>query len=131
MSPPALFERLRAWWLKRRPRPLDELLSVEFDESAVRVVVLERLETNWNQQFLWQDIERVCFQDAGLMQSDVLFISVQGREKAVVVLMEARGALSFFGALTERGYFPEHVWRRAIGETSGGTHCWPPHENAA
>jgi len=30
--------------------------------------------------------------------------------------------------LTERGDFPEAVWRRALSEAGGATHCWPPLE---
>ncbi len=114
-----------------RPKPLDELLAVEFDDQGARVVVLERLEPNWNQDFSWSDIRRVCFHDAGLYKSDMLFITVAGREKPVVVLIEARGGPALVGELAKRGYFPEKVWRRALGDTSGGTHCWPPEHSDA
>jgi hypothetical protein len=110
---------------------LSELLSVEFDDAGVRVVVIERLDADWNQEFAWHEIERVCFQDAGLTKSDILFITIRGRAKPIVVLTEARGGPALIGALAEKGYFPEQVWRKALGDTSGGTHCWPPHENAA
>jgi hypothetical protein len=109
-----------------RPRTLNELLTVEFDDSEVRVRVLERLEPNWNQTFRWADVRRVCFKDAGLYQSDMLFINVAGRDRPVVVLMEAKGAPAFLDELSRRGQFPEQVWRRALGDTTGGTHCWPP-----
>jgi hypothetical protein len=31
----------------------------------------------------------------------------------------------FLGALCDKGLFPEAVWRKAVGDTSGGKHCWP------
>lgn len=127
----SMFERLGTWWRARRPRPLNELLAVRFDEAGVHVVVLDKLDPEWNQSFLWKDIERVCFKDAGLYASDQILVYLKGREQAAVVLTEARGADDFFGALTAHGYFPEEVWRRAIGETGGALHCWPQRDDRA
>ena len=121
-----ILRRLSAWWTSRRPKPLNELLAVEYDETEVRVRVLERLQPDWNQSFRWSDVVRVCFKDAGLYSSDVILVEVAGRECPVTVLTEARGGDEFFGALTDRGLFPEDVWRKAIRETGGAMHCWPP-----
>lgn len=44
----------------------------------------------------------------------------------VFILTEALGGTEFFGAFTERGYFPEEKWRKAMGTTGGATYCWPP-----
>ena len=126
----SVLARIRSWWDAGRPRPLSELLSVEFDALEIRVRVLARLEENWNQSCEWAKIERVCFRDAGLYSSDELFIEVQGRERPLVVLTEARGGAAFFGALSDRGYFPEAVWRKAMGATGGGTYCWPEKRDA-
>jgi hypothetical protein len=73
----------------------------------------------------------VCFADGGMLSSDLVYVSLNDREKPAVVPTEARGGPAFFGALAERGYFPEHVWRRAVGDTSGGLHCWPPADHWA
>lgn len=117
---------IKAWFLFKRPKPLSELLSVQFDDDKIKMLVLNRLDPALNQDFAWRDISRVCFKDEGLYSSDSIIIYLNGRELPVVVPSEAKGGSEFFGALTERGYFPEEVWRRAIGETSGGVHCWPP-----
>jgi hypothetical protein len=122
-------QSIRTWLLSRRPKPLSELLTVEFDDARVKVRVLEKLDPAWNQEFVWADISRVCFKDEGLYSSDSIIIQLNGREKPVVVPSEAKGGSEFFGALTERGYFPEEVWRRAMGETSEAMHCWPPLES--
>jgi len=120
-------QSIAEWWSRRRPKPLDKLLSVQWDDEQVEVRVLERLAPDWNQSFMWSDVVRVCFKDAGLYASDVLLIEVAGRERPVAVLTEAKGGSAFFGVLADRGLFPEHVWRKAIGETGGATYCWPPH----
>mgnify|MGYP003704657353 CR=1 FL=1 len=106
-------------------KPLSELLAVEFDDQEVRVRVIEKLEPAWNQSFKWSEVERVCFKDEGMSGSDILFISLKGRPQPVAVLTEAKGGSEFFGQLTERGLFPEEVWRKAIAATDGGMHCWP------
>lgn len=117
-------------WLKsRHPKPFDQLLAVEFDETEVRVRVLQRLETGWNQTFEWSNIKRVCFKDGGLWSSDIVYISLINPDVVKTVPTEARGGSQFFGALCDRGLFPEHVWRRAIGDTNGGMHCWPQESN--
>jgi len=119
------WRRAIAWW-KQRSRTLKDLLTVEYDEQEVRVRVIDRLDLHFNQTFRWNDVVRVCFQDGGMYGSDILFIELRGRAKPAIVLTEANGGNAFFGALCDRGIFPEKVWRRALGETSGGQHCWPP-----
>ena len=121
-----MLERLKAWWRSRTSKPLKELLSVEFDESEIRVKVIEKLEPTWNQSFRWASITRVCFKDGGLLSSDLIYVSLSDRQYVAVVPTEARGGNDFFGALCDRGFFPEEVWRRALGDTSRGLHCWPP-----
>ena len=128
-APMSLLQFVQSWWAAHRPKKLDELLAIEFDADEVRVIVLARLEKDWNQSFRWSDVERVCFKDEGLSSSDILFIEIKDKKKPVAVLTEARGSTKFFGALTERGLFPEDVWRKAMGETGGALHCWPPKKN--
>ena len=120
-----MLESLKSWWNSRLRRPLRELLAVEFDDTEVRVRVLADLEPEWNQSFRWCDIKRVCFEAGGLLSPDVVYVSLRDRQKPVVVPTTARGGHEFFGAVCDRGYFPERVWRGAIGDTSGGLHCWP------
>jgi hypothetical protein len=122
--------KLYEWWLSKRSKSYDQLLVVEFDDVEVRVRVLERLGTEWNQSFRWADVVRVCFQDGGLYSSDVILVELKDCEKRVAVLSEAKGGNEFLGVLTQRGLFPEEVWRKAIGETGGAIHCWPP-QNAS
>lgn len=118
--------KLRDWLQSRKRKPLNQLLSISFDEVTVRVVVLAELDAGWNQSFRWSDVERVCFKDEGLYASDLILIQQIGRDKPIVVPTEADGATEFLGALTVRGYFPEQLWKDAVGETNGGLHCWPP-----
>lgn len=120
--------RLRAWWATRKPKQVDELIAVEFDEREVRVLALAPVQSKLDRRFLWSDITRVCFKDEGLYSSDIITIELGASRPPAVVPTESHGGDAFFGALTERGYFPEQVWRRAMGETGGATHCWPPRE---
>ena len=122
----SLFDSARAWWRTRQTRLSDQLL-VEFNESTATVRVLRDLDPQLNQTFAWADIRRVCFVDGGLYSTDLIHIFVEGREGSIVIPIEARGGTDFFGAVCERGLFPESVWRKTIADTSGGTHCWPPH----
>ncbi|MES2299939.1 MAG: hypothetical protein V4582_23065 [Pseudomonadota bacterium] len=121
-----ILARLSEWWKTRRPKPLDQLLSVVFDDEEVRVVAHGQMDAKWNQSFRWEDIERVCFTDEGLYSSDRISVELKAGQTPVVVLTEAIGGTEFFGAITERGYFPEEVWRRVMGEAGGATVCWPP-----
>ena len=109
-----------------RRKPLDELLTIEFDDDGVRVRVLEQLQPEWNQSFEWKNIRRVCFKDGGMLSSDIVYVSLLDPDSVVTIPTAARGGHDLFGALCDRGYFPESVWRRAVGDTSGGMHCWPP-----
>lgn len=124
-----LQDALKKWWKSRQRRPLNELLTVEFDERQVRVQTLAPdMDPAWNQAFLWADITRVCFKDEGLWSSDSVFVTLRDREKPAHVPTEAAGGSEFFGAVCDRGLMPEQVWRKAMGDTSGGMHCWPPFE---
>jgi hypothetical protein len=116
-------------WLKSRRKPLKELLVVDFDDYEVRVRVVSQLEPGWNQSFEWTNIRRICFKDGGLIGSDIIYISLKHPDTVKAVLTEAKGGHEFFGALIARGLFPEHIWRKATGDTSGGMHCWPPAED--
>ena len=120
-----MLELIASWLKRRRRRPLGELLTVEFDDRDVRVKVLADLPAEWNQNFEWADIRRVCFKDGGMRGSDVIYISLRSQDVVKTVPTEAQGGHAFFAALCDKGYFPEDVWRRAVGDTSGGTHCWP------
>jgi hypothetical protein len=119
------------WLAARRRRPLEELLSVEFDALEVRIRVLAELDAELNQTFLWSEVTRVCFQDGGMFSSDIVYLTLRGRKMVAQVPTEAKNGHQFFGELCDRGLFPEPVWRKAVGDTSGGMHCWPPFEESS
>jgi hypothetical protein len=116
---------LKKWIASRRAKPLDRLLAVEFDDHEIRVRVLEDLDPSWNQTFEWSNIRRVCFKDGGMWSSDVVYVSMRHPDIVHAVPTEARGGHEFFGALCDKDLFPEAVRRRAVGDTTGGLHCWP------
>ena len=86
-----MLKRLQAWWNSRSRKPLEELLSVEFDDAQVRVRVLRDLEAEWNQTFQWRHITRVCFKDGGMLSSDLVYVSLNDRQAPAVVPTEAAG----------------------------------------
>lgn len=125
MTTTGMFNSLKQWYARRR-RTISEKLAVEFDDLQIRVRVLADLEPSWNQTFDWSNIRRVCFKDGGMLSSDIIYVSLKDPDKVMAVLTEAKGGAAFLGALCNRGLFPEAVWRKALGDTSGGMHCWPP-----
>jgi hypothetical protein len=104
---------------------MSDFIAVEFDDTTVNVRVLADWSDDWNQSFNWSDVGRTCFKDEGIYKSDLIFLTVAGREKVVVVPTEAANGDAFFGEICKRGLLPEHVWRKAIGSTNGGMFCWP------
>ena len=118
----------KGWWSATQRLPLDEMLSVEFDNEGVRVQVLARLEHSWNQVFGWNEVARVCFKTNGLHGSDSILVQLRHRDLPVVIPVDARGGSAFCGTLCERGLFPGEIWREAVGDISDRTHCWPPDE---
>ena len=128
--PATKYLRATKFGLVPPPKALSDQLSVEFDDAQVRMRTPDGSDERWNQAFAWSDIVRVCFRDEGLDHSDLLFIELRGEPEPIIVPTEASGGSALFGALTARGIFPEEVWRKAIGETGGMVHCWPPHDEA-
>jgi hypothetical protein len=63
-----------------------------------------------------------------MSSSDMIYISQLEPDRVIAIPTEARGGSEFFGELCSRELFPEHVWRKALGDTSGGMHCWPPYD---
>lgn len=44
----SMLARLSSWWKARRPKPLDQLLSVGLDEDEVRVVAHGHVDASTN-----------------------------------------------------------------------------------
>jgi hypothetical protein len=122
----SFLQNLQKWWKHRRLRARD-VLAVEFDDVGFRVRVLKDLGPEWNQEVRWDNVKRVCWKDGGLMSSDMVFVSRVEPDTVAYIPTEAGGGSEFFGVLCERGLLPEHVWREALGNTSGGLFCCPPH----
>jgi len=124
-----LVGRLKSAWSKRGPKGLSKCLLVERDDTTVRVRVLDRLNPEWNQDFLWADITKVCFQDQGISKSDAILLQLREQGKWATVLTEAQGGPNFVSELVARGLFPKHMLDKAVASSSGGMYCWPPNES--
>lgn len=90
--------------------------------------ILDESEPFWNQEFQWADIPRVCFKDEGVFASDILLLEVNGQQRPICILTEARRGPEFVGQLVGRGLFPWDVAKKALTSTNGGMICWPPRE---
>jgi hypothetical protein len=123
-----LARTLKSWFSMLRGRPASSLLAVDWDETTVRIRVLDKLEPFWNQEFRWPDITRVCFKDEGVFASDIVFLEVAGHDNPVCILTEARQGPDFMAELFGRGLFPWDVLKKAVSSTNGGMICWPPRD---
>lgn len=122
---------LMAVVILKRPRSrtrLAEQISIDFDDTEFRVHRHDGETPASFERFEWKDVTRVCFIDAGLYNSDVILIEVRGREQPIGIPTECAGGTEFFGKLCDSGLFPEEVSLKAVRETGGRAHCWPPHE---
>lgn len=104
---------------------LSEWYFVQFDEQNVYVNANPPNKESWAYQFEWQSIQRVCFEDGGLRQSDCLYIWVQNQERAYMIPTEASGGSELFGELNKRGFFPDDLMKQAASSTDGGLYCYP------
>jgi hypothetical protein len=119
---------LKSWFSRLRGRPLSSLLAIDWDETTVRVRVLDELEPFWNQEFRWPDITRVCFKDEGVFRSDIVFLEIDGRDKPVYILTEAQQGPEFMGQLVGRGLIPPDIFKKAVTSSEGSMYCWPPRQ---
>jgi hypothetical protein len=118
--------RLKSVLGRLGPKGVSQCLRVEWDDKAVHVRVLDKMLDEWNQDFLWSDVTRVCFKDEGMSKSDAIRLQLREPGKWATVLTEAEGGPAFVAELVARGLFPREMLDRAIGSSSGGTFCWPP-----
>jgi hypothetical protein len=128
-GPMDIAEKLKSAWDKWGPKGVSKCLRVEWDDTAVRVRVLDRMREEWNQDFLWSDITKVCFKDEGVSKSDAILLQLREPGKWATVLTEAEGGPGFVSELVSRGLFPKHMLDKAVGSSTGGMHCWPPNES--
>src|SRR5436190_2209949 len=79
-----LSEHLGKLWKAIRGKPSHELLSVEFDESEIRVRAIDdSVDPGWNQTLRWSNIKRVCWKDGGMSSSDLIYISQIEPDKVI------------------------------------------------
>lgn len=128
MTTGSALERLKSAWSKLGPKKLSKCLLVEWDDATVRVRVLDRLNPEWNQDFLWTDITRVCFKDEGISKSDAILLQLREPGQWATVLTEAQGGPNFVSELVARGLFPRPMLDKAVASSGGGMYCWPPDE---
>src|SRR5208337_276878 len=105
-----------------------ECLSVDWDDATVRIRMSDGSASDWDRDFQWCDIARVCFKDEGIALADTLFVELRGQKKLAVIPMEAQRGTEFLDELVKRGLFPNDAFAKAIRSVTGGTYCWPPIE---
>jgi hypothetical protein len=120
----SLFSRFKLWHSARKPQPLEKWFFVTFDEFTVNIRANPPDGKGWEQSFLWSTVERVCFKDEGLYQSDGIYVFTSERPESFVIPTEANGANEFFGALVGRGLFLANIMAMAVSSTDGSFYCW-------
>jgi hypothetical protein len=125
----SLLSRLKLWTRSRKPLSLDKWFFVTYDEFTVSIRATPPGGEAWEQSFLWSTIERVCFKDEGLYQSDGIYVFTSERPESFVIPTEANGGSDFFGELVGLGLFPAEVMAKAVSSTDGGFYCWPAMES--
>jgi hypothetical protein len=111
-----------------RPKGISESIEVDWDHANVRVRTSGGLGVDWNRDFSWADITRVCFEDGGLAMWDVLYLEIRGQDELVIVPTDAQRGTGFLDELVKRDIFPNAVFMKAIQSTRGRVYCWPPHD---
>lgn len=104
---------------------LSEWYFVAFDDTHIHVRANPPHREGWAYSFLWNDIERVCFEDNGLSASDCLYIRIKGQEQSYQIPTEAHGSDELFLELNRRGLFPDDLMKQATYSTDGGLYCYP------
>ena len=77
-------------------------------------------------RFAWSAVIRVCFKDNGPGAADLVYVFTRGRNRALVLSLEAAGGGEFWRELPQRGLFPAALHERATLAMDGRFYCWPP-----
>lgn len=104
---------------------LDEWFAVEFDEEAVRIDASPPGRKAWQQEFRWNDIERVCFKAETFGVSDAIYVFTKTRPESYVIPTEAKGGAQFWENVIFRGLFDAELAVK-VASAEEGMFCWPP-----
>lgn len=120
-----LWTRLRNRF--RRPPPVSQWYTVQFDDALVHLHADPPGRPAWSARFAWSTIVRVCFEAQDMLTSDGIYIFTADRPESYAIPLEASGGSQLFDELIRRGLFDASVAARALC-SDHGLFCWPPVE---
>jgi hypothetical protein len=95
-----IISRIGAFLAGRRPRPLHEWFFASFDDKTVRLRIEPRGKQVRFQEFAWEKVIRVRFEEEDMWWSDR--IHVYTNEEGYVIPIEARGGAELWSEILRR-----------------------------
>jgi hypothetical protein len=95
------------------------------DDSSVSLSVSPPGRSAWQAVIPWDSVIRVCFEAAGFLASDDLYIFTSLRPESLLIPTEADGGQELLRELIRRGLFDASLAITAA-QAHEGIFCWPP-----
>jgi hypothetical protein len=106
---------------------LSDWYQVRFDDRRVYREVAPPGGEAWADEFVFEDVVRVCFYTQELFASDELYVFTRGRDESYQIPTEAGGGRELLDELVRRGLFPAEMLIEAV-TTENRLFCHPPVE---
>lgn len=104
---------------------LDCWFHVNFDADYVYREVNHPISENWQDQFQWKDIIRICFKPGvEIFSSDELYIFTDKRPESYVIPLETDGGSQLWNEIIERELFSAELAIK-VATSTDGIYCWP------
>jgi hypothetical protein len=116
--------KIRAFFQRRRPKPLSKRFFVSFDETTIHMRAEPPGRPAWSQDFAWDSVVRVCFKAEDVFMSDGIYVFTSQRPGSYVIPTEAQGGVEFWSEILRRKLFDATLAIEAAS-SSGGLYCWP------
>jgi hypothetical protein len=108
---------------------LETWYHVSFDENKVFRDVSPPGGEAWKDEFLWEDIIRICFKPSDFLSSDEIYIFTSERPESYLIPTEADGGSDLWGEIIERNFFDAELAIEAATSTEPeALYCWPKDE---
>jgi len=120
-----LIERLKRWRTNRQPAALETWMTINCSDSGATISAAPPGKEPWQQHFLWDRVERICFTDGCLYDSDEFAVYTTEQPQPYFIPLDAKGGAEFWKWVRDRHLFPDEVSAIAVRASAGETICWP------